>query len=186
MACGTDPMYRKMLKSYCAYIRQCFDFAKINIEYSMKKRKRQGRFACVMDFDGIFVGEGECLDDEMFTCTAAFVRYIHMTYGSALPIYIITARSRSREAISALGTLGIFVGSREDCQIRAVLCDTHRLGTAQSKLLNRAKVRQDGFDILCSIGDNVLDLQTEDETDGYADTINVLLPNIWRHRSLKT
>lgn len=179
-------MYRKMLKGYCAYIRQCFEFAEINIEYSMAKRRPEGRkFALVMDFDGVFMAEGNCLDDEMFSCTVAFVRYIHQTYGSSLPIYIITARTRAKGVIVAIEQLGMDVGVHDHCHIRAVLCDQKQEGTAESKMRNRDKVRADGFDILCTIGDNVLDLQTEYETDGYSDTINVLLPNVWRHRSLR-
>ena len=185
--CGDDPIFRKMLNGYCAYIRQCFDFAEVNIQYSMIKRRREGRkFALVMDFDGVFMGEGvDCLNDEMFSCTVAFVRYIHQTYGTSLPIYIITARTRAKGVLTAIKQIGMHVGPHDHCHIRAVFCDEKQLGTAESKIRNRDKVRADGFDILCTIGDNVLDLQTEDETDGYADTINVLLPNIWRHRSLR-
>lgn len=184
--CNADPLYRKMLTSYCAYIRQCFEFAEANIEYNMTKRKKQGRkFALVMDFDGVFMAEGSCLRDEMFSCTISFVQFIHETYGSSLPIYIITARGECSTVLRVLNHIGMSVGSGAKDHIRDVFCDPRGIGTGPSKLENRDKVRAAGYDILCSIGDNVLDLQTEQETSGYADTINVLLPNVWRQRSLR-
>lgn len=184
--CSADPLYQKLLPRYCAYIRQCFEFAEANIEYNMVKRKKSGRkFALVMDFDGVFMAEGSCLDDEMFSCTISFVQYIHQTYGSTLPIYIITARAVPSAIIKVLSQLGMSVGPGAKNHIRAIFCDDQGVGTAISKLENRNRVRDAGYHILCSIGDNVMDLQTEMETDGYADTINVLLPNVWRQRSLQ-
>jgi len=184
--CNADPLYQKLLPRYCSYIRQCFEFAEANIEYNMAKRKKSGRkFALVMDFDGVFMAEGSCLNDEMFSCTISFVEFIHQTYGSNLPIYIITARSEPSVIIKVLAQLGMSVGPGAKNHIRAVYCDDRRVGTAISKLENRNRVRDAGYYILCTIGDNVLDLQTEEETDGYADTINVLLPNVWRQKSLQ-
>ena len=180
MSCIKDESYKKTLQAYCKYIEQCFDYAQINIEFAMKRRQSQNLpFALVMDFDGIFMAEGDCLGDEMFQCTLAFVQYIHHTYGDRLPIYIVTARITDKDIIKDLATF------RVSKYIKEVLYDKKRQGTKASKLANRDKVRSDGYTILCSIGDNVLDLVTENETDGYADTINVLLPNVWRHRSLR-
>ena len=184
--CNIDPHYRKLLPRYCAYIRQCFEFAEANIEYNMIKRKKKGlKFALVMDFDGVFMAEGSCLDNEMFSCTISFVQFIYETYGNSLPIYIITARREPSAIINVLAHVGMSVGPGVKNHIRAVYCDNKNIGTARSKIENRNRVRDAGYNILCTIGDNVLDLQTEQETDGYADTINILLPNVWRQRSLK-
>lgn len=174
-----DPLYLKLQQAYHVFIQQSFQFLNENIAYAYQRRQSSGRKqAIIMDADGVFFGEG-CLIDHIFTCAVDFVKAHHAKYGSNLPIFIITARTSKKELQADLSALGLRVGHRKE--IEAILFDGKNSGTDISKLANREAVRKRKFEILASIGDNTTDLVDASETNGYADTINLLLPNFERH-----
>lgn len=176
-----DPAYLKMRKAYCAFIKQSFKFFAANIAYAYHVRESNGRKkAIILDADGVFLGEG-CLVDVYFQCAIDFVKSHHSLYGSALPIFIITARTSKTELVEDLTTKGLTIGPGK--QIERVYYDCKKRGTFVSKTQNRQSVRDLGYQILATCGDNLTDLVSEDETGGYADTVNVLLPNYERHVS---
>lgn len=184
--CVRDVGYFRLQKAYCQFLSHSFAFALAAIAEIVPRRKHDARKTIVMDFDAVFASEDECTNYEMFSCAVNFVKEIKEIYGTTVSIVVITARQTIKELRNDLWTVGLTCGPSPDSHIANIMFDTTRIGTAGSKLRNRNILRNHGATIIASIGDNVTDMVSDLETDMYADTLNILLPNIYRHVSLSS
>lgn len=181
--CVRDESYYRLQKAYCRYLTQSFSFAEMAIAELMIKRQNDANKTVIMDFDAVFASEDSCTNYEMFTCAVNFVKDIKERYGKQIFIAIITARQDVSDLVKDLWMVGLTVGKNAMDHITTILYDRTCIGTAGSKLRNRNMLRENGGTIIASIGDNVTDLVSDFETDMYADTLNILLPNIYRQLS---
>lgn len=173
----------RLQAAYCQYITQSFKFALDALAEIIPRRMSEPNKTIVMDFDAVFASEDSCTNYEMFTCAVNFVKSVKGTYGNLVRVVIITARQELDDLWNDLWTVGLTYGPTG--MISNIMYDSTFIGTEGSKLRNRRILRDNGATIIASIGDNITDLVCDVETDMYANTLNILLPNIYRHVSLE-
>lgn len=184
MACNSDSD-RRLQAAYCKFLNQSFTFAEKALAEIILRRAADPKKTIIMDFDAVFASEDACTNYEIFTCAVDFVKTIKATYASTVDIVVITARQDISDLEQDLSVVGLTYGLHDpDAHIAQIMYDANMIGTKGSKLRNRRTLRKQGATILASIGDNITDLVSDAETDMYADTLNILLPNIYRHNSL--
>lgn len=174
--CTRDAAYLQMQKAYCKFLHSSYDYADSILDHIMlQDGARKRKCAVVLDVDGTYISENACADFETFSRAIKFVRDCKIKFGDRITIAIITARQSNE------GLIDLFREQNVDDHITAYMYDINQIGTIESKIQNRALLRQQGYTIVMSIGDGIYDLVPDTETRG-TNTANILLSNLYRLR----
>ena len=157
-------------------MRASYDFAESILEFMMAQPTLKAKNCCVvLDHDGTLASEDPCANYETFSRAVDFVKAIKMKYKTRITIAVITAR------ISKEGLQELYAEHEIDDFIDYIMYDERRVGTEESKVKNRARLREMGYTIVMAVGDNtVADMIPDSETSG-SKTANILLSNVYRH-----
>ena len=180
--CRRTALYLNYQREYCRYMSATYDMMEATLDYMLQQPKlKKKKCAIVLDIDGFLISEDDiCANREIFTRAMNFIIDMKNLYKKKLTIFIITARQSDEGVAEDLNKYGILCGKDQD--IEAVLFDYNQIGTIPSKIDNRKLIRDAGYTIILAGGDNhYSDLVPENETSGFSQTANFLLPNIYRH-----
>lgn len=180
--CIRDEIYLNYQKAFCKFVNDTYDMADATLAYMLKQAAlKQKKCAVILDVDGtILHSEDDCASRKMFSRAMNFIKNTKSLYKQQITFFIITARPSDIGIAQSLLQHQIKCGNGKDIEL--ILYDIDRIGTEQSKALNRQFVRDQGYTIICSAGDNYADIVPDFESDDYASTANFLLPNIYRHQ----
>lgn len=174
--CTRDAAYLNMQKAYCKFLHSSYDYADSILDFIMlQNATRNKRCAVVLDVDATVISEDECANYETFSRAIKFIRDCKTKFGDRITLAIITARQSNE------GLIDLFREQNVDDHITAYMYDINQIGTIESKIQNRALLRQQGYTIVMSIGDGIYDLVPDTETRG-TNTANILLSNLYRLR----
>lgn len=173
-------LYLNYQREYCRYMSATYDMMEATLEYMLQQPKlKKKKCAIVLDIDATVQSEDEFTGREIWTKAINFIKSTKAMYKSKITLFFVTARPSDYGIINDFGERGVTFGKNKD--IEFVYYDDQNIGTMHSKIQNRQIIRDIGYTIIASIGDNITDLVFEDETDGFSRTANFLLPNIYRH-----
>lgn len=179
--CVRDALYLNYQSAFCRYMGATYDMMEATLPYMLQQSKlKKKKCAVVLDIDGTtHHSEDVCAEREIWSKAVDFIKSTKKLYKRKLTFFLITARPSDYGVVEDFADHGIEIGKNKD--IEHVYYDDQNLGTEESKIRNRQSVRNLGYTIIASCGDNLFDLVPESETHWRSQTANFLLPNIYRH-----
>lgn len=172
--CKKDALYLNMQKAYCKFLHSSYDYAESILEFIMSQKKLKNKKCCiVLDQDATIQSEDDRTNYETFTRAINFIKSTKDKYKDKITIVIITARTSKQGLKKFYKQNGV-----GEC-IEMIMYDIDDIGTLDSKIQNRQLLRDEGYTIIMSIGDNHTDMVPDLETSG-SSTANILLSNLYR------